>query len=178
MLSNKEKIEDLTHKVEHLQARMFEAEAQIKENKIGLVECEICGCLLKKENADPGEKVIKHRDEKIERLSPYSQLAGPSYPPIRIPVINEEDYIHQTYYCKTHSPPKKEEEKVVIDNDKPIKVVLLANAPLLYNLYHKECPKQIVNSSNSSNPQMLPVENDLKEVTRLRCVACKATIKL
>ncbi len=139
-------------RVRRLFTKFNKLERQIEEQNLDFVECEICGCLLKKENADPGEKVIKR--------------------PCRIRHPYDDDYIYQTYYCKIHSP-RKEEEKVFIDNDKPVKIVLAADAsmPFPSNYCHKACP-------TTENPYMEPVFNDLQEITHLRCAACKATIKL
>lgn len=62
-----------------------------------LVECDVCGCLLKKETAIRGESRIKE--------------------PIIIPLINGgsmqigEERIEEVYYCKCHAPKTKKSKK-------------------------------------------------------------------
>lgn len=59
-----------------------------------VVDCETCGCQIKKENAIAGEPFIRQRGRWVDN----------SY-------YGSEDYIHYPYYCKKCAPKKKTTKK-------------------------------------------------------------------
>lgn len=67
-----------------------------KQDKLDLVECEKCGCLLKKETAIKGKSEVRLR--KIPFGTTWVNTTCEFCPE------KEEEYIHEVYYCKIHKP--------------------------------------------------------------------------
>lgn len=63
-----------------------------------LVECEVCGCLLKKESAVKGKGAV--------RIIPEAYHIA-TFPGNFTFIEPEKEYIHHTYYCKVHAPKVK-----------------------------------------------------------------------
>ena len=78
--SLKEKISDLTAKP-----------------TLDLVDCEVCKCAIRRENATKGEGEVRQRDL-------YSTIALSYLLPL--PPITQ-DYIYYPYYCEIHKPKAK-----------------------------------------------------------------------
>lgn len=66
--------------------------SDFKKFKKNLVECEKCGCLLKKDTAIQGESVIE------------TEVLGTLFGGIR---ISTREKIREVFYCKSHAPRKK-----------------------------------------------------------------------
>ena len=80
--------------VEQLQEKIIDLQKQINAipRPPEYVECEICGCLLKKDTAFKGNPEVR------QKLTPTYNLYYPPY---------LEDYIFYPYFCKTHIPKEK-----------------------------------------------------------------------
>jgi len=61
------------------------------------VECEKCGCLLKKETAFKGPGEIRRKESRVDET--FHRWA------------DYIDYIHYPYYCKVHKPKVKNDQK-------------------------------------------------------------------
>lgn len=81
----------LKERIEKLE-RLQEGHMGYHEGKPGLVECEKCGCLLRKETATEGKSKITFK----------GSIVGCCYGS----VYTEEEVIIKTYYCKIHKPKK------------------------------------------------------------------------
>jgi len=67
----------------------------ISEKLPNFVECEFCGCLLKKETAIKGEsKIVKIKD--TNGLNVFGDF-----------VTNDTEKIQEVYFCKIHKPKSK-----------------------------------------------------------------------
>jgi len=85
---------------------IFEKIKEVMDKKVkseDLVECEVCGCLLKKETAVKGEsKIVIEHDVDFHNGFDFNGF-----------LFGKERIIH-TYYCKLHNPnifPPKEVKK-------------------------------------------------------------------
>ena len=58
------------------------------------VECEVCGCLLKKTTAIKGKSEV--RDRSIEMAFEHGYY-----------IPHKREYIYTPYYCKIHQPKTK-----------------------------------------------------------------------
>jgi hypothetical protein len=67
----------------------------VKDYFKNLVECETCGCLLKKETAIRGKSEVREKNFKTAFAAFYNMS---DY---------KEEYIHENWYCKIHQPKKK-----------------------------------------------------------------------
>jgi hypothetical protein len=90
--------DELKNEHEKLEARIAELE------NIELVECDKCGCLLKKKTAIKGDPEIRQKEEmdwKYCFIRAWGRSIGKDDP--AIPLV---DYIYYPYYCKIHKPKK------------------------------------------------------------------------
>jgi len=96
------------HRIEALdsktQNRIDRCGERIEALEESLVECEVCGCLLRKGSAVRGESVID-RDEGGD--VPYGHRDGASLYDIltAVPPTGMET-IREVWYCKVHQPKK------------------------------------------------------------------------
>lgn len=88
----RKKVDTELHEISNI-TKNIEIEINKKMDKLDLVECEKCGCLLKKETAIKGKSEV--REEKSYIMS---------YNDAKFYEKNPKEYIHIPYYCKVHKP--------------------------------------------------------------------------
>lgn len=71
-------------------------DARILTGLSSIVECEVCGCLLKKATARKGKDELRYRPINVFTIAPVVLDPWP-----------EEAYVYTPYYCKIHAPKEE-----------------------------------------------------------------------
>ena len=70
----------------------------LEKNNYTTVECDKCGCLLRKHTAIAGVSIIRKRDKKpLGNAYPGYSIADAFF-------CEQEEYIYTPYFCKIHAP--------------------------------------------------------------------------